>query len=521
MSRFHRTGPFAGLVALVITFTGLGCSGGPAVVLDQNAPTSELCAPLPLFDRIETVTLDNGMTFVLLPRHDVPLVSGRILVRVGNVDNPAGATGLAHMFEHMAFKGTDVLGVHDAAAERAVLDTVLQRGDELTSAFRTGADRPRIDAIEDEIAALEVRAAAYVDPMAWPRLYDEYVTQFNAYTSQDVTVYQADLPSNNLEVWMLMESERLQHPVFREFYTELGVVKEERRQHTEDNPDGAMWELLKKTAFTQHPYRYPTIGYMEDLDTLNPRMIREFYERYYTPGNMVGALVGDFDPDAVRDMLARYFGDIPAGPVPTGPIAVEPEPTAQRRATHRQGAERRLAIVFPGFGPDDPRRPTARLLSNVLTRGNTSRLRQRLDLEEGVARKVGCWPNGGLERYPGLFEISVTLMPDATNEAVEAMVWEELARLVEQPVSRDRLDEILRINRRDFFFDLQSNADLAERLVSWQTYHGSWETAWARMQRMDSVTTKDITDLARDLFRPERATVVYLEPDTDAAGGES
>ncbi|MEZ4388024.1 MAG: pitrilysin family protein [Candidatus Krumholzibacteriia bacterium] len=470
--------PRYGAPALVLILVLLGCAGRTDIrVAADAAPRPSLTAP-PIFERVETVDLDNGLTFVLLPRHDIPLVAGRILVRVGNVDNPAGSTGLAHMFEHMAFKGTDVIGVTDAAAERAVLDSVMWRGDELTAALRSGAESGVVAALQGEISGLEARAATFVEPMAWPRLYDEYAFDFNAYTSEDITVYQAELPSNKLETWMLMESERLQHPVCREFYSELGVVKEERRQRTDDDPDGAMWELVTGTAFSVHPYRYPTIGYMEDLETLNPRMIQEFRARYYTPGNMVGALVGDFDPARARNLLHLYFDDLVAGPVPDGPGVVEPEPTAQRRAVHRQGAERRLVIAFPGFARDDPRLPAAELLAGVLAEGNTSRLNRRLDLDEGMVRSVGSGATLGFERYPGLFYVSASLMPGATNEAVEALVWEELARVVAEPVSDERLDEIRRVRRREFYFGLQSNADLAELLVKWQAFDGLVRRRW-------------------------------------------
>ena len=508
-----RTSPRLTVAGLVIVLAVCSCSSSPP---ESDYP--------PLFDRVEEYRLDNGMLFLLLPRHDVPLVSGRVLVKVGNVDNPEGATGLAHMFEHMAFKGTDAIGVIDAAQERAVLDTITRRGAQLAELLGDGgvADSSRVASLRRELTALEVRAAEFVEPMAWPRTYEGYVTNFNAYTSQDITVYEADLPANHLEVWMLMESERLQVPVFREFYSELEVVKEERRSRTEDNPEGAAHELLKKLAFSRHPYRFPTIGYMEDLERLTPGMIRDFHARYYTPANMVGVLVGDFDPDVARNLIKRYFGDIESGPVPAGPQVVEPRPTAQRRGSHRQGEERRLEIAFPGLAVDDPRRPGADLLASVLARDKTSRLDRRLDFEAGVARSIRCSSDGWYLRYPGLFSITVSVMPEHTNEEAEALVWEVLQNLVTEPVTDARLDEIRRSYRRSFSFGLQKNADLAELLVERQAGAG-WRDAYRRQARYERVTAAEVTELARELFRPELATVVYLEPAASEAdnGGES
>ncbi len=487
--------------------------------------TAALAAPAPpdLFERVEEYRLDNGMLFLLLPRHDVPMVAGAIVVGVGNVDNPPGASGLAHMFEHMAFKGTDHIGTRDAAAEAAVADTLLGAGDALTAELcRAAPDSSRIAVLRDEVTALEKRATVHVVPMEWPQTYDRFTYDFNAWTSQDFTVYTALLPANHLEVWMLMESERLQHPVFREFYSELEVVKEERRQRTDDSPEGMARERLESLAFAVHPYSAPTIGHMADLEILAPSMLADFWCRYYVPNNMTAALVGDFDPAAAKRLIDEYFGDLPAGPVPPGIDVVEPPQTEQRRGLHRQGEERRLLMAFPGFAPDDPRRPSATLLASVLTRNRTSRLVRRLDLAEGAARRVRASSTGGFSRYAGLFTITVDLMEDVSNERAEALVWEELDRLQAEPPTSDKLDEIRASYRKGFVFDLQKNAELASMLATYQASRGEWRYVHERFAAWDRVTVEEVVALARELFRRERATVVYLEPQAadDAADGE-
>ncbi len=490
-----------------------------AVVLASSSSPDE--QPVPprahptLFDQVEEFRLDNGMLFLLLPRHDVPMISGSIVVKVGNVDNPAGATGLAHMFEHMAFKGTDHIGTRDAAGEKAVGDSITVAGVELSDLLRDGApaDSVRIAELRSELGRLGEREAEFVIPMEFPRIYDGYTYDFNAYTNQDFTVYQATLPANSLEVWMLMESERLQNPVFREFYAELEVVKEERRQHFDDNPEGMARELLKSLAFGKHPYRYPTIGYMKDLETLNPRQIDAFWREFYVPVNMVAALVGDFDPDEARMLIENYFGDMPSRPIPAGPGTPEPEQKEQERATHRQGAERRLLMAFPGFAPNDPRRPAADLLSSVLSRDKTSRLDRRLDFEEGVARAIYTSATGGYQRYPGLFTITVDLMADATNQVVEDLIWQELEKLQTEPVKQKKLDEIRASYRKGFIFQLQKNSDLVEVLAMAQVSQGDWRRAYRRFNDHDLVTVEEITSLARELFVRDKASVVYLEPE--------
>jgi len=475
-----------------------------------------------LFGQVQEFRLDNGMLFLLLPRHDVPMVSGFITVKVGNVDNPTGSTGLAHMFEHMAFKGTDRIGTRDAEGEKAVRDSIAVVGAELSGLLRNKAvaDSASVAHLRSEIVRLGKREAEFLIPMEFPRSYDQYTYNFNAYTNQDFTAYYATLPANNLEVWMLMESERLQNPAFREFYAEVEVVKEERREHSDDSPEGMAAEALKSLAFGSHPYHYPTIGYMEDLETLDPQQIDAFWRKYYTPSNMVAALVGDFELDATKDLIRDYFGDIPPGPVPAGPELSVPERGEARHVSHYQGAERRLLMAFPGFAPDDPRLPAAGLLSSVLARNKTSRLDRRLDLQEGVSRSIYCSATGGYQRYQGLFTITIDLMGDATNEQVEDLVWQELEKLQTEPVSQEKLDEIRASYRKGFIFQLEKNDDLVEMLATNQTSHGDWRWSYQRFNKSDEVTVDEITQLARELFVRENASVVYLEPKAAAKDTE-
>ncbi|MFH1842867.1 MAG: pitrilysin family protein [bacterium] len=428
----------AGVILLLLTATETGASG-PAI-----------------FDRVEEYQLDNGMQFQLLPRPDVPMVTGYILFKVGNVDNPPGQIGMAHMFEHMAFKGTDRIGTRDHEAELAIQDSVAVVGAELANEMgkREFASAERVDQFRGLLDALLERQAEFIVPMEWPMLYDGYTYNFNAYTSQDFTVYHATLPSNNLEAWMLMESERLQHPSFREFYTERDVVMEERREVIEDRPQRVARELMQALAFTVFPYCNPIIGYMGDIELLTQDQAETFYRDYYGPANGVAALVGDFDPAEARRLIEAYFGDIPARPCRPGPAMVEPPQQGQRRGIHRQGSERALYLAFPGYHPTDRRHAVARLLGSVLSRDKTSRLDKRLDLQEGAVRSIWTSFNGGFQRYAGVFIICAKVLEDFTNEQVEDMIWEELERVVSEPVTAEKLLEIQTSYRKKYYFTL-------------------------------------------------------------------
>lgn len=476
-----------------------------------------------LFDRVEEFRLENGMLFLLLPRADVPVVAGRVRFRVGNVDCPAGRSGVAHMFEHMAFQGTDRIGARDRAAEVAVEDSIRIVGQALCHevGLRDRADTTRIEALRARLDGLNERQFAATIPNEFSRLYDQHSYYFNAWTSADFTEYETDVPANALEIWMLMESERIQHPSFRGFYPERSVVIEERRQG-EDNPSGHVWELLNGLAYQAHPYRLPVIGYMSDLEALSQQEAEAFRATYYVPGNAVCALVGDFDPAEAKRLIQAYFGDIPAGPAPPEIRTAEPRQEGMRRGVLRRGTDRELLLAFHIAPPGTRDAVVQTLLADVLSRDITSRLDRRLDIEEKAASEVWAFADVG-GRYPGLLVVHAKPLEGFTNEAVERMIWEELQGVVTRPVTQAKLDEITASRRKRFYRGLTGNAALASFLVDGQMVHGDWRRPLEIVREAATVTPQEITSMAEALFRPDLATVVFVEPEESAnaaQGGE-
>jgi len=503
-----------GLLMGVATESSSAFTIGPA---DAVAPALRPA----VFERVEEFRLDNGMLFLLLPRHDVPTVAGRIRFRVGNVDSPAGVSGVAHIFEHMAFQGTDVIGSRDPKREAAVAESLRATGAVLSQemARHERADTLRIRTLRAELERLIARETEVTVPNEFSRIYDTYTYYFNAWTSSDFTEYETDVPANALEVWMLMESERIQHPSFRGFYRERDVVMEERRE-SEDSPSGMAWELLRATAWHAHPYRLPVIGYMSDLQVLTQQDAEAFRKIYYVPGNAVCSLVGDFDPAEAKRLIQAYFGDIPAGPPPPEVTTVEPPRRGERRAVLRQGTERELFVVFPGFTPEDRRATTQNLLADVLSRDLTSRLDRRLDIEEKAATQI--WAMADFQgRYPGLLVIHARPLEGFTNEQVERMIWEELAGVISRPVTAEKLKEITDSRRKRFFRELATNAGLAEFLVQGQSVYGDWHGPLRVLESEPTVTVEEVTALARELFRADQASVVMVEPEEPAAAAEA
>ena len=295
------------------------------------------------FEKRTTVkTLPNGLTIVICERPAAPGFSFDTLVDTGSVQDPMGKTGLAHMFEHMAFKGTDKIGTTDYPAEKAALAKVetayaayIQERDK-----PLGPDKQKLEQLEkawkDEIA----EADKYVKPNELDTIVESNGGEnMNASTSDDSTQYFYSFPSNRLELWAYLESERFLHPVMREFYKERNVVIEERRMRVDSNPIGRLVEQFTTAAFQAHPYHRPTIGWISDLNTFSAADAQNFFDRYYIPSNMVVAVVGDVKTSEAMPVVEKYFSRLPARPQPEERTTVEPPQNAERRVILRQTAQ--------------------------------------------------------------------------------------------------------------------------------------------------------------------------------------
>ncbi|MEQ1855791.1 MAG: pitrilysin family protein, partial [Longimicrobiales bacterium] len=242
---------------------------------------------------VREVTLDNGMRFLVLRREGAPTVSFVTRFGIGGVNEHLGTTGIAHLLEHMLFKGTSTIGTRDVVAERALFDRMDTAHDTLIAA-RARGDTTTAGVLRGRIEALEDSARAYAVPNELDRIFTEAGARgLNATTSNDATTYFVELPANRAELWFALEADRMSDPVFREYYTERKVVTEERRQRIETSPFGRLYEEHLAAAYTVHPYGVPVVGYMTDLETLSRRDVESYYRRYYAPRNAVVAIVGD------------------------------------------------------------------------------------------------------------------------------------------------------------------------------------------------------------------------------------
>ncbi len=464
-----------------------------------------------LSEKVREHTLANGLKLLVVERHDAPTFTAYITLGVGSVDEPAESRGVAHLLEHMLFKGTKTLGTTDYGSEKPLLEAIEQVGSELDALrVRKEADPLRVAELTKRLSELQAQARRYVVKDEFSRIYAENGgVGYNAFTSKDLTTYLVSLPANKLELWAAIESDRMQNAVLREFYTERDVVREERRRSYESDPGGMLYENLIAAAFTVHPYRQPIIGWGSDIEGLSLSATRDFLRRYYAPANTVVALVGDLDADAALAMVERYFGAIPAG-TPVPPVTVvEPPQRGEKRIHIQFDAEPQLAIAF--HKPTLPEREdyVFDLIDLILSQGRTSRLYRSLVLERQLATSVGTYGAPG-SRCPNLFVVSAVPRYPHTAAEVEAAIYTELERLANEPVSAEELEQARTRLRVDRLRRLKGNEGLAGMLTYYQSVAGDWRYLASYDSAVAGITAEEVQQVARRYFTPANRTVATL-----------
>jgi predicted Zn-dependent peptidase len=470
-----------------------------------------------LEEKVAVHRFANGLKLLLVERHDTPIVSAYITIGVGSVNETSETRGVAHLLEHMLFKGTETFGTTDYRKERPILAAIEKVGSSLDALrLQKDADPARIALLEKELAEHQEEHKQYVVKDVFSNIYSENGgVGFNAFTSKDMTTYMISLPSNKLELWALLESDRMKHPVLREFYTERDVIQEERRRSYDTNPGRHLYETLVLNAYNVHPYRNPIIGWHSDIANLSPQKTRRFLHEYYAPVNTVIALVGDIRVADAIALVERYFGDIPPGtPVPEV-AAVEPVQNGEKRVIDIFDAEPRLAIAWHKPTMPDKDDYVFDLIDQILGSGRSSRLYRALVEEEQLATSVSVYGAPG-SRYPNLFVIeAIPRYPHTTGE-LENAIYAQLDKLRDEPVSDDELTKARNRLVTDQLRQLDSNDGLARLLTSYQSLTGDWRYLVTYQGEIDKLTAEDIRRVADKYLRPANRTVVVLK-----RGGES
>jgi predicted Zn-dependent peptidase len=484
-----------------------------AVVLLAAAAAPAAAQDLASFEKKTRVhVLDNGWTFILVERPEAPVFSFATLVDVGSAQEGPGLTGLAHMFEHMAFKGTDTIGTTDYAAEKKELAEV----EAAYQAYRREKLSPRADPqrLEELRAAFE-REQEEADRYAVQNEFGDIIDReggvgVNAFTGADETGYHYSLPANKVELFAYLESERFLKPVFREFYTERDVVQEERRLAM-DQPVQRLVEQFIAAAFTAHPYQHPVVGFMSDLQAFTLTDAEAFYRTYYAPRNMITAVVGDIDADALIPVLTKYFGRIPAGPAPPPLYTVEPPQIAEKRLTLQDPAQPFYLEGYHKPAATHPDQAVYDAIDDILSNGRTSRLYRSLVRDKRLAVFAASFSGFPGEKYPNLWAVYAVPARGVENHQVETAIRAEIERLKSEDVTDEELQKFKTRAKADLLRRLRSNQGLAQQLASYQRLHGDWRELFRALDRLDKVTKADIRRVANEAFKDTNRTVAVIE----------
>jgi predicted Zn-dependent peptidase len=479
---------------------------------------------------VKEFTLKNGMMFLVVERHTTPQVACRVAIRAGSALEENGKTGIAHMLEHMMFKGTMNFGTLDFKKDQELQQRIESAYQVvLSEQSKRNPDLSLIQAKQKEMEQLRLEVQKIYVPQAFSSwLGRNGAVGVNAFTSKDETQYVMSVPSDMIEQWFSMVSEQLFEPAWREFYVEKEVVQREWAFRYVNNPEGAAWLDLYATAYTAHPYKNPTIGWKSDIERFSTTDAMAFHKRYYNPSNAVCVLVGDINVEKAMKLGEIYFERYPAGP--RSPENVTNEPTQHGpKKTIRFLKGARAPQVLIGFHAA----PMATkdffaldAVTMILSHGHSARLTQDV-VDKGLA--VEAWAYNPDNRYGGMFILGGS--PNEPEELKKGGLSEEEERLAyikacqglentlmaqvekmkTEPVSRRELQRIRKLSYRDLMDKLRKNEDLATALATLEVQVG-WRYLLTYVDNISELTAEDLSNAIAKYVRTENKTSVYVIP---------
>ena len=463
--------------------------------------------------RITVKTLDNGLMVVICERPEAPVFSFFTHVDVGADREYPGIRGIAHMFEHMAFKGTDKIGTNDYADEQVALENV-ERAYQAFDQERqksVGRDEKKVAELEKVWRNAMDVAQKYVIENQFGQIVEENGGQaLNAFTDSEETGYLYSFPSNQFELWAYLESERFLHPVLREFYKERDVVYEERRLG-ESDPFGDLLEQFMAAAFIAHPYGQPVVGWPSDLESFSMTDAQNYYNKYYVPANMIVTIAGDVKPDQVMPIIEKYFGRMPAGVKPPPMRAVEPPQKAERTVILHEIAQ---PIFIEGY-----HKPSARdkddavydALQDLMSNGRTSRLYRSLVRDKRMAAQTGGFNGFPGAKYPNMFIFYAISTPGHDPQELRDAIHAEIDRVKHEDITDDELQMIKVRAKADLLRRLGDNLGLAVQLGTAQSLYGDWRQLFHHVEEIENVTKADVRRIANATFVDSNRTVAILQ----------
>jgi predicted Zn-dependent peptidase len=479
------------------------------------------------FEKRTTVkVLPNGLTLIVCERPEAPVFSFYTEVDAGSADDPQGASGLAHMFEHMAFKGSTEIGTTDYPAEKVALAKVEVAYAAYDAEYRkrVGQDAAKLASLKQVFEDAQAKAQQYVIPNQFSEIAEQNgAVGINASTGEDSTQFFWSMPSNRLELWAYLESQRIAHPVEREFYKERAVVQEERRMRIDSSPTGRMLEQFLATAYVAHPYGRSGVGWESEISQVTATEAEAFHKKYYVPSNIVIAVVGDVKAAAAIPVLEKYFAPIPAGPKPEPMTTVEPKQTAEKDVVIRDASQ---PFYIEGYHKPDYRDPDDAAydaITDIFSNGRTARLYRSLVRDQRIAQTAQGFAGYPGEKYPGMFAVYAVPLPGHTDDEMKVAIEKELDRLKTEDVSDAELARYKTRAKADMLRGLADNDGLAHTLAEYQTRFGDWRQMFRDLDKIDKVTKADIRRVANQTFVESNRTTARIEtiaaPAAQSAGG--
>jgi predicted Zn-dependent peptidase len=488
-----------------------------------------LVAPLLLFARLaapaqdfqelqKNVTdfvLPNGMRFVVAERHGAPTFAVRMYVRAGSVNDPAGSSGLAYIFQRATLAGTETIGAKDPAAERKALDAAEEALDKLDAERNKGplADEGKLAALKMEASRTMGAARVLGSPAEFSEALMDGAISWAVQPSADETTVESTVPSHRAELWFLLASQMIQRPSFRHFYEDRDDLSASYATRIDNVPLSRVLGALTAAAFTTHPYHNPVTGVPSDIAVLRLNEARQFFNRYWSPANITVAIAGDIAAADAKRLAERYFGPIPARPLPPPIHTVEPEQKGPRTVVIENSAQTLLAVGYKRpdeFDRDDATLEVARAI--LVAGGRGAWMRDDLIETAHLASSVqiqSSYPGG---RYPHLFTIVAGVAPGHTTDEVEKGITTVIARLQAAPVDEATLARGRALARDALVSRLIDNAGIATVLARTAGDYGDWHKLLTIAESLNKVTAAQVQIAALRYLTPNRRTSVHMDP---------
>jgi predicted Zn-dependent peptidase len=465
--------------------------------------------------------LTNGMRLLLVERHDEPSVAGGWVAHVGSSNERPGMTGIAHLFEHMMFKGTPTIGTKDYAKDLQIISEqerirdqmraeerkmrVMYRRGEIDDILKPENRTPHYRELEKEFNDLIAQQRQILVKNEFDKIYTgQGGSGMNAFTTEDMTGYFINVPANKLELWMWMESERIWHPVFREFYAERDVVFEERRMRTDSTPLGKFAEEFNAMFWESSPYSWPVVGWPSDIPAISKAQADDFYSTFYAPQNITLILVGDFKSDQAEALAAKYFERIPRGPRDAPDVVtLEVKQMAEKRMDAEADTNPQVDIQWHTVAFEHKDSYALEILGQLLST-RTGRLYKGLVLGSGVATSV--YADEDSQKWAGLFNAGGEARDGHTPQEVEKGIYDHLDKLKKEEVPAEELQKVKNNFAAAEYRRLTANFPILMQLIH-NDGEGDWKEINEAGRKIQAVTTADVMRVANTYFTKDNRTV--------------